>query len=116
MQGLQWEFAVIDEPGNVNAFVAPGGKVVFYTGLLRMLKTKDEVAAVLGHEAAHVVARHTVRPLPFQSDAYQQELHSYGEGCKHSIVPMLPRVFSCQARRCLQHCRWLQACWGGIHI
>lgn len=60
LQGLQWEFAVIDEPENVNAFVAPGGKVVFYTGLLRMLKTKDEVAAVLGHEAAHVVARHTV--------------------------------------------------------
>ena len=60
VQGLEWEFAVIDEPGNVNAFVAPGGKVVFYTGLLRMLKTKDEVAAVLSHEAAHVVARHTV--------------------------------------------------------
>ena len=65
LQGLQWEFAVIDEPGNVNAFVAPGGKVVFYTGLLRMLKTKDEVAAVLGHEAAHVVARHMVGSLSF---------------------------------------------------
>lgn len=60
MQDLQWEFAVINEPGNVNAFVAPGGKVVFYTGLLQLL-AQDEIAAVMGHEAAHVVARHTVR-------------------------------------------------------
>ena len=35
--------------------------MVFYTGLLQLLKTQDEIAAVMGHEAAHVVARHTVR-------------------------------------------------------
>lgn len=62
LQGLEWEFAVINEP-TVNAFVVPGGKVVFYTGLLRLLETKDEIAAILGHEAAHVVARHTVSSL-----------------------------------------------------
>ncbi len=56
---------MINEPGNVNAFVAPGGKVVFYTGLLQLLKTKDEIAAVMGHEAAHVVARHTVRTFAY---------------------------------------------------
>ena len=78
LQGLQWEFAVIDEPENVNAFVAPGGKVVFYTGLLRMLKTKDEVAAVLGHEAAHVVARHTASSFSFYNDEHHKEQHSCG--------------------------------------
>ena len=56
-------FSVINEPDNVNAFVAPGGKVVFYTGLLQLLQSQDEIAAVMGHEAAHVVARHTVRPF-----------------------------------------------------
>lgn len=44
-----------------NAFVVPGGKVVVYTGLLKLLSSDDELAAVLAHEAAHVVARHAVR-------------------------------------------------------
>ena len=44
----------------MNAFVVPGGKVVFYTGLLRLLESEDEIAAILGHEAAHVVSRHIV--------------------------------------------------------
>lgn len=60
LQGLEWEFVVINEPGNVNAMVMPGGKVVVYTGLLKMLHQEDEIAAVLGHEVAHVLARHIV--------------------------------------------------------
>jgi Zn-dependent protease with chaperone function len=43
-----------------NAFVVPGGKVVVYTGLLKLIDSDDELAAVLAHEAAHVVARHAV--------------------------------------------------------
>ena len=39
--------------------------MVFYTGLLQLLKTQDEIAAVMGHEAAHVVARHTVSTFAF---------------------------------------------------
>eukprot|EP00775_Hariotina_reticulata_P006780 gene6780-6997_t len=62
MQNLQWEFAVIDSP-EVNAFVAPGGKVVAYTGLLRLLSNEDELASVLGHEVAHVLARHHAERL-----------------------------------------------------
>jgi len=60
LQGLKWEFVVINEPGNVNAMVMPGGKVVVYTGLLKLLRQEDEIAAVLGHEVAHVLARHIV--------------------------------------------------------
>ena len=45
----------------MSTFVALGGKVVFYTGLLQLLKTWYDIAAVMGHKAAHVVARHTVR-------------------------------------------------------
>ena len=62
MKGLQWEFAVINSP-EVNAFVVPGGKVVVYTGLLRLLRTEDELAAVIAHEAGHVLARHVAERL-----------------------------------------------------
>ena len=63
LQDLKWEFSVIDEPDQPNAFVVPGGKVVVYTGLLHLLQLHDdEIAAVLGHEVAHVLARHVVRP------------------------------------------------------
>lgn len=62
LQGLKWEFAVVDSD-QVNAFVVPGGKVVVYTGLLKLLQgpaMETQLAAVLGHEIAHVVARHAV--------------------------------------------------------
>ena len=49
-----------DDP---NAMVLPGGKVVVHTGLLEMMSSEDEIAAVLGHETAHVVARHVVQFL-----------------------------------------------------
>ncbi|PNW83103.1 hypothetical protein CHLRE_06g306650v5 [Chlamydomonas reinhardtii] len=63
MQNLQWEFAVIDNP-TPNAFVVPGGKVVVFTGLLRLLgHSDDELAAVLAHEVGHVLARHTAERM-----------------------------------------------------
>ncbi len=54
---LEWEFHVVEDD-QVNAFVLPAGKIVFYTGLLDLAADDDEVAAVMGHEVAHVVARH----------------------------------------------------------
>lgn len=45
----------------VNAFAAPGGTVVVTTGLLRALRTPDELAAVLAHEVGHVRRRHPLR-------------------------------------------------------
>jgi metalloendopeptidase OMA1, mitochondrial len=63
IQGLNWEFIVVDDPRNVNAMVAPGGKVVVYTGLLKILKSEKELAAVLAHEVAHILARHTAEKL-----------------------------------------------------
>lgn len=62
MKGLHWDFAVIKSP-EVNAFVVPGGHVVVYTGLLQMIKNEDELAAVLAHEAAHVLARHAAERM-----------------------------------------------------
>jgi predicted Zn-dependent protease len=57
MPGAQWEFVVFDSK-DANAFALPGGKVGVYTGLLNLATSDDELAAVMGHEIAHVIARH----------------------------------------------------------
>lgn len=58
LPGAAWEFVVFDAPDTVNAFALPGGKVGIYTGLLALAESDDEVAIVIGHEIAHVTARH----------------------------------------------------------
>jgi predicted Zn-dependent protease len=53
-----WEVRVFEEDKTVNAFALPGGKIGVYTGLLDVAETPDQLAAVLGHEVAHVLAEH----------------------------------------------------------
>jgi len=53
----QWEVNVFDDK-QVNAFALPGGKIGVYTGLLEVAKNQDQLATVLGHEVAHVLADH----------------------------------------------------------
>ncbi len=57
LPNADWEFVVF-ESEEVNAFALPGGKVGVYTGLLAFADDDDELAAVVGHEIAHVSARH----------------------------------------------------------
>lgn len=52
-----WEVEVFDED-TVNAFALPGGKIGVYRGLLTVAETPGQLAAVMGHEVAHVLARH----------------------------------------------------------
>ncbi len=54
---FQWEFTLIEEDV-ANAWAMPGGKIVFYTGILPITRTEAGAAVVMGHEIAHVVARH----------------------------------------------------------
>ncbi|HEU5323183.1 MAG TPA: M48 family metallopeptidase [Methylomirabilota bacterium] len=56
-QDYQWEFKVIEDK-QANAFCLPGGKVAVYTGILPITRDDAGLAAVLGHEVAHAVARH----------------------------------------------------------
>jgi len=53
-----WEFTVIDDPKQVNAFALPGGKVAVYTGLYPVAQDEAGLAVVVGHEVAHALARH----------------------------------------------------------
>ncbi len=54
----QWEYRLIQDDKQVNAFALPGGKVAVYTGILPVTKDETGLAVVLGHEIGHVVARH----------------------------------------------------------
>jgi predicted Zn-dependent protease len=54
----QWEFFVIDNDKEANAFCLPGGKVFVYTGLFKYAANDDELASVMGHEIGHALARH----------------------------------------------------------
>lgn len=60
-----WEFAVFDED-TINAWVMPGGKVGFYTGILDIMSNDDQVATVMGHEVGHVVGRHAAERMSQQ--------------------------------------------------
>lgn len=56
-QQQAWEIVVFDSD-QVNAFALPGGKIGVYTGLLLVAENQHQLAAVLGHEVAHVMAGH----------------------------------------------------------
>eukprot|EP01113_Clastostelium_recurvatum_P018926 TRINITY_DN2230_c0_g1_i4.p1 TRINITY_DN2230_c0_g1~~TRINITY_DN2230_c0_g1_i4.p1 ORF type:complete len:390 (+),score=82.52 TRINITY_DN2230_c0_g1_i4:106-1170(+) len=64
LKDLDWEFIVVEEP-QANAFVLPGGKVCVFTGIFPIVETEDNLSAVLAHEIAHVVARHSAENMSF---------------------------------------------------
>ena len=57
---FDWEYILIDNKKIKNAWCMPGGKIAVYTGMLQVTKNKDGLAAVMGHEIAHAVAKHSV--------------------------------------------------------
>lgn len=63
-----WEFVVFDSEQE-NAWVLPGGKVGFYSGIMRTMDNDDQVATVMGHEAAHLAGRHAAERASQQQAA-----------------------------------------------
>jgi len=57
---FQWDYILIDNDKIKNAWCMPGGKIAVYTGILKITKNKHGLAAVMGHEIAHAVAKHSV--------------------------------------------------------
>jgi len=57
---FDWEYILIENKRVRNAWCMPGGKIAVYTGILDVTKNNDGLAAVMGHEIAHAVAKHSV--------------------------------------------------------
>jgi len=54
---FKWNFELVNNP-QVNAWCMPGGKIVFYTGIMPLVENDAGIAVIMGHEMAHAVARH----------------------------------------------------------
>lgn len=63
---FQWEIYIIKKDDVLNAFCTPGGKIFFYTGLMKYLDNSSAVAGVMGHEIAHADRRHSGKQLTNQ--------------------------------------------------
>jgi predicted Zn-dependent protease len=72
LEGYQWEFNLIDDPNQQNAFAMAGGKTAVYTGLLPVTQNEAGLAVVMGHEIAHAIAKHSNERIS------QQLLAQYG--------------------------------------
>lgn len=70
---FSWEFNLVQN-NELNAFCMPGGKIVVYEGLMKIISKDDELAVVLGHEVAHAVAKHSNERMS------QQLVAQYGAG------------------------------------
>jgi beta-barrel assembly-enhancing protease len=66
LNDFQWEVTIIKRDDVLNAFCTPGGKIYFYTGLMKYLDNSSAVAGVMGHEIAHADRRHSGKQLTSQ--------------------------------------------------
>jgi predicted Zn-dependent protease len=68
MKVKNWEIVVFKDK-TANAFALPGGKIGVHTGILPVAKTDAQLAAILGHEVGHVIARHSAERVSEQAVA-----------------------------------------------
>jgi predicted Zn-dependent protease len=81
---LPWKFQVVDDP-SVNAFALPGGYIFVTRGMMTHITNEAELASVLGHEAGHVAAKHTVQQIS------QQEVAQLGLGLGMALSPQVAK-------------------------
>lgn len=65
MPDADWEFVLFESP-DINAFAMAGGKVGVFMGLFKIVENDDQLASVIGHEIAHVTAKHVNEQLSQQ--------------------------------------------------
>jgi len=105
LDGYEWEYKLVDSK-ELNAWCMPGGKIVFYTGILPVCKDDAGIAAVMGHEVAHALANHGQQRMSAgllqqlgavgaqvavgKKDAKTQELVMQAYGVGSQVGGMLP--------------------------
>tara|TARA_B100000579_G_scaffold401583_1_gene384151 strand:- start:1133 stop:1969 length:837 start_codon:yes stop_codon:yes gene_type:complete len=60
---FEWDYILVDNDKIKNAWCMPGGKIAVYTGILKITKNTHALAAIMGHEIAHAVAKHSVERM-----------------------------------------------------
>lgn len=88
---FQWEFNLVEDEA-VNAFCLPGGKVVVYTGILKMAKNDDQLATVISHEIAHALARHGAERM--SQNMVQQGVGMIGNIVVGATAPQYQNAFN----------------------
>lgn len=69
LKDYKWEYNLVDDKA-INAWAMPGGKIVFYTGILEVAQNETAVAVIMGHEVSHALANHGQQRM---SAAYVQQ-------------------------------------------
>ncbi len=82
---LPWQFQVVDDP-SPNAFALPGGFIFVTRGMLTLMTSEAELASVVGHEIAHVTARHSVNQIS------KQQLAQLGLGLGGVFFPQVQEL------------------------
>lgn len=103
LNDYKWEYNLVDNDA-VNAWCMPGGKIVFYTGILPITQTETGVAVVMGHEVAHALADHGAQRMSAGTlqqigavagnvaiqDAQKREMFNQAYGIGSQVGLMLP--------------------------
>ena len=85
--GIAYQFHVIDS-SEVNAFSVPGGQVFVFTGMLQFLQSEAELAAILGHEIAHMDQRHCIEKYQYELAARKVGLEGIGHIADRARLPI----------------------------
>lgn len=88
---FNWEFNLVKND-DINAFCLPGGKVVVYTGILKIAKNEDQIATVISHEIAHALARHGAERV--SSAMVQQGVQAVGNLVLQATAPEYSNIFN----------------------
>lgn len=103
LKDYKWEYNLVADPA-VNAWCMPGGKIVFYTGILDVAQNETAIAAIMGHEVAHALANHgqqrmsaaylqqglaVAGNIAIKDDASRQAFNQY-YGVGSNVLGMLP--------------------------